>query len=209
LTKTIFIIIAVAVLGLAFYYFKNIYGWMEFRKNTDTPEQFLSKTLNKKDNYTKDSLLIAVELKNLLLRHEHEDFFYSKEYFDGTDIIVDTILYSPDFNKLAILFLTKNPTSRQLMPTENYDFYYNASAYLGIRQKDTISLSFLGPSFSNSIDKKEFSKLIRQTFFRTFVSKDTIAEYANKYNLNDTRFWTGSEWKKIEQDKIKRREYEE
>lgn len=182
---------------------------MEFRKNTDTPDQFLSKTLNKKDDYTKDSLLIAIELKKLLLRHEHEGFFYSKEYFDGTDIIVDTILYSPDFNKLAILFLTKNPTSRQLMPTENYDFYYNASAYLGIRQKDTISLSFLGPSFSNSIDKKEISKLIRQTFFRTFVSKDTTAEYANKYNLNDTRFWTGSEWKKIEEDKIKRKEFEE
>jgi hypothetical protein len=209
LKKIIFIIITVAVLGLGFYYFKNIYGWIEFRKNTETPDQFLSKTLNKKEDYTKDSLIIAVELKNLLLRHEHEDFFYSKEYFEGALIIVDTILYSPDFNKLAILFLTKNPTSRQLMPTENYEFYYNATAYLGVRQKDTISLSFLGPSFSNSIDKKELSKLTRQTFFRMFVSKDTTAQYANKYNLNDTRFWTGSEWKKIEEDKIKRQEFEE
>lgn len=182
---------------------------MEFRKNTDTPDQFLNKTLNKKDDYTKDSLLVTVELTNLLLRHEHADFFYSKEYFDGTKIIVDTILYSPDFNKLAILFLTKNPTSRQLMPTENHDYYYNASAYLGIRQKDTISLSFLGPGFSNSIDKKELSKLVRQTFFRTFVSKDTTLKYANKYNLNDIRFWTGSEWKKIEEDKIKTKEFEE
>jgi hypothetical protein len=95
------------------------------------------------------------------------------------------------------------------MPTEKYDFYYNATAYLGIRQKDTISLSFLGPSFSNSIDKKELSKLIRQTFSRTFVSKDTTVEYANKYKLNDTRFWTGSEWNKIEEDKMKRKEFEE
>jgi hypothetical protein len=28
-------------------------------------------------------------------------------------------------------------------------------------------------------------------------------------NLNDIRFWTGSEWKKIEEDKIKKKEFEE
>ena len=47
LKKTIFIIISFAVLGLTFYYFKNIYGWMEFRKKTDTPDKFLNNTLNK------------------------------------------------------------------------------------------------------------------------------------------------------------------
>ena len=46
LKKTIFIIISFAVLGLAFYYFKNIYGWMEFRKKTDTPDKFLNNALN-------------------------------------------------------------------------------------------------------------------------------------------------------------------
>ena len=67
--KTVFIIIAVAVLGLAFYYYKNIYGWMEFRKNTDTPDEFLSKTLNKKEDYTKDSLMIAVEFDSFETNH--------------------------------------------------------------------------------------------------------------------------------------------
>jgi hypothetical protein len=179
LKKAIFIIIAVAVLGFAFYYFKNIYGWMEFRKNTDTPDKFLSKTLNKKENYTRDSFAVLQDLKVLLLRHE--DFFYSKEYFQGTDIIVDPILYSPDFNKLAILVLTKNRTSRQLMPTKNEDYYYNGTTYLGIRQNDTIGLSWLGPNFSNSSDRKELSKDLRQACFRTFVSKDTATQYANKY----------------------------
>jgi hypothetical protein len=207
--KTIFIIISVVVLGLAFYYFKNIYGWMEFRENTDTPEQFLSKTVNSKENYIKDSSRISLELKTLLLRHEHDDFFYSKEYFAGTDIIIDTIVYSPDFNKLAIVLLTKNPTSRQLMPTKNENYYYNATTYLGIRQKDTLSLSWLGPNFSNSTNRKELSKDIRQACFRTFVSKDTTEQYAQKYNLNDIRFWTSSEWKKIEEDKIKKNEFEE
>ena len=205
--KTIFIIISIAVLGLAFYYFKNIYGWMEFRKNTDTPDQFLNKTVVKKEDYTKDSLTISNKFKELLL--QHEDFFYSKEYFEGTDIIIDTIVYSTDINKLAVLVLTKNPTSRQLMPTENEMWYYNATSYLGVRQSDTISLSWLGPSFTNSTDKQGQSNYIRQECFRAFVSKDTTEKYAHKYNLNDVRFWTSSEWQKIEEDKIKKKEFEE
>ena len=180
---------------------------MEFRKNTDTPDQFLNKTAVKKEDYTKDSLTISTKLKELLL--QHEDFFYSKEYFEGTEIIIDTILYSPDLKKLAVLFLTKNPTSRQLMPTENEMWYYNATSYLGVRQSDTISLSWLGPNFTNSADRQEQSNYIRHECFRTFVSKDTTEKYAHKYNLNDVRFWTSSEWQKIEEDKIKRKEFEE
>jgi len=180
---------------------------MEFRKNTDTPDQFLNKTAVKKEDYTKDSLTISTKLKELLL--QHEDFFYSKEYFEGTEIIIDTILYSPDLKKLAVLFLTKNPTSRQLMPTENEMWYYNATSYFGVRQSDTISLSWLGPNFTNSTDRQEQSNYIRHECFRTFVSKDTTEKYAHKYNLNDVRFWTSSEWQKIEEDKIKRKEFEE
>jgi hypothetical protein len=58
---------------------------MEFRKNTDTPDQFLNKTAVKRENYTKDSLTISTKFKELLL--QHEDFFYSKEYFEGTEVI--------------------------------------------------------------------------------------------------------------------------
>ena len=180
---------------------------MEFRKNTDTPDQFLNNTLVRKEDYTKDSLTISTKFKELLL--QHEDFFYSKEYFEGTEIIIDTILYSPDLKKLAVLVLTKNPTSRQLMPTENEMWYYNATSYLGVRQRDTISLSWLGQSFTNSTDKQEQSNYIRQECFRTFVSKDTTEKYAHRYNLNDGRFWTSSEWQKIEEDKIKKKEFEE
>ena len=207
LKKTFLIISAVVVFGLAVYYFTNIYGWMELRKNTDTPDEFLNRTVNNKKDYTKDSLLILQELKQLLL--QHENFFYSKEYFDGTDIIIDTIVYSPDLNKLGILILTKNPTSRQLMPTKNAEYYYNATVYLSIRQKHTFELSWLGASFTNSIDKQELSNDIREACFRTFVTKGTTERYAYKYNMNDKRFWTSSVWQKIEEEEIKRKEFEE
>src|SRR3979409_2331538 len=95
------------------------------------------------------------------------------------------------------------------MPIKNEMWYYDATSYLGIRQGDTIGLSLLGPGFSNSTDKRELSNDIRQACFRTFVSKDTTEKYAYKFNLNDTRFWTSSVWQKIEDDKIKKKEFDE
>jgi hypothetical protein len=205
--KTIFIIIGVVVLLLTFNYFKNIYGRMEFRKNTDTSDQYLSKTLPKKEDYIEDSLAISTKLRGFLL--QHKDFFYSKEYFEGTDIIIDTIVYSPDLTKLGILVIAKNPTSRQLIPTKDRNYYYDATVYLCVKQHDTLDLIWLGPSFTNAMDKSELSRDIRQACFRRFVDKDTPRKYAYDYNLNDIRFWTSSVWQKVEEDKIRRKVFEE
>lgn len=180
---------------------------MEFGKNTDTPDQFINKTIVKKENYAKDSLTISSELRKLLL--QHKEFFNSNEYFEGTKIIIDTIVYSPDLNKLVILVLTKNPTSRQLLPTKGKDYYYNATTYLSVRQQDSLYLTWFGPNFSNSTDRKEQSNSIRQENFRNYASRDLTEGYSHKYNLNDIRFWTSSEWDEIEKEKIKKKEFEE
>lgn len=180
---------------------------MEFRKNADTPNEFLNHTVIRTEGYTKDSTEILNQLKYLLINHK--DFFYSKEYFEGTEIIIDTILFAPGFNKLAVLVITKNPTYRQLLPNRKHEWYYDATCYLGVRQKDSISLSRLGPNFSNSSYKQELSDDIREACFRTFVTKDTVGAHVYKYNLNDIRFWESSEWKEIENEKIKKKEFEE
>jgi hypothetical protein len=172
-----------------------------------TPMEFLNHTTVKKEDYTKDSVEVIRHLKGLLLKRE--DFFNNKAYFDSTQLIIDSIIYSPNFNKLAVFAITKNPVKRQLMPDENYDWYYDATCYLGIRQNDTISLSWIGPSFTNSYDKSELSSIIRDSYFTDFATKDTIGLYTYKYNLNDIRFWDCSIWKEIEDKKIKKKEFEE
>ena len=193
-------------LGLIICYFTYVYGLLDFRKNTDTSDKFLNHTNISLNEYNKDKSELINQFKNLVIKHV--DFFYSKEYFEGTEIIIDTILYSPKFDKLAILIITKNPTSRQLMPDKNETWYYNATSYLGVRQNDSINLSWLGPNFSNSNDISDLSNILRNACFKTFVTKDTVSEYAHKYNLNDTRFWSSNEWQIIEKDKIKKLEFE-
>jgi hypothetical protein len=191
--------------SLLFFYFKYVNGWLELRKNTDTPKEFLSNVKTSEENYVNDSIEILGQLKGLLTRHE--DFFYSKAYFDSTRLIIDTILYNPDFNKLAALVITKNPTYRQLMPDRDNAWYYDATCYLGVRRNDTISLSWIGPVFTNSFDEQSISNYIREACFRTFVKKDTSNAY--NYNLNDTRFWDSPIWEKIEEEKIKKQKFEE
>jgi len=203
--KSIIIIAILFLLGLIYWYLRYVYGWKEFRKNTDTPYEFMSHVTIKKENYTKDSVEVLRQLRNILAKHE--DFFYSKAYFDSTELIIDSILYSPDFNRLAVLVITKNPTYRQLAPDRSYDWYYDATSYIGVRQNDTIALSWIGPSFTNSNNKQDISNKIREACFRTFVAKEINRAYS--YNLNDKRFWDCPIWEEIEDEKIKKKEFEE
>lgn len=186
------------------YWYINISGWMTFRKNTDTPEEFLSQTKADHLMYTRDSIEILNQLRIHLSRQD--GFFSNKAYSEATDLIVDSILYSPDFRKLGVLIITRNPTYRLSGGGGMKDWYYDATCYLGIKKSDKISLSWIGPVFTNSHDEKSISKLLRESCFRMFVTKDPNDLYA--YNLNDKRFWSGPIWREIEKRDSLHREFE-
>jgi hypothetical protein len=58
-----------------------------------------------------------------------------------------------------------------------------------------LSLSWIGPTFSNSVDKEELSVILKDYYFTEFATNDTIAPNSCGYNLNDIRFWDCSIWK--------------
>ncbi|MEO8150669.1 MAG: hypothetical protein ABI723_23760 [Bacteroidia bacterium] len=178
----------------------------QFREKKITPNEFLNHTVIKKERYSKDSLEILIQLKIFLSKHE--DFFYNKAYFDKTLLIIDTIIYSPDFNKLAVFVITKNPMYRQPYSDGKNEWYYDATCYLGLRQSDTISLSWWGPNFTNSTDEEELSLIIRDSYFTEQARGDTIKANTYKYNLNDVRFWGSYVWNEIEEEEIKKKEFE-
>lgn len=186
--------------------FPFLYSCDGMKQKKYTPKEFLNHTVIKKEEYSKDSIEIVNQLKGFLLKQE--DFFNNKAYFDSTQLIIDSIIYSPDFNKLAVFVITKNPVNRQLVQNKNYDWYYDATCYLGLRKNDTISLSFIGPSFTNSYNKSELSSIIRDSYFTDFSTKDTAGLLTYKYNMNDVRFWDCTIWKEIENKKIKKQELE-
>jgi hypothetical protein len=174
------------------------------KQKEETPREFLNFTEISRQNYTDDSVKIIKQLMVLLAKRK--DFFYNKAYFDSTELIIDSIIYNPDFCKLAAFVIVKNPTYRQLVPDTGSEWYYDATCYLGLRQKDTIELSWIGPVFTNSTDKQNVSNEIRQACFRTFATRDTSDAYS--YNLNDIRFWNSPIWKKIEDERKREKDFE-
>lgn len=163
------------------------------RPKKHTPDKYLNNTVINRNDYTRDSVMLVKELYVKL--SNHEDFFSPAAYFDSTRLIIDSIVYSPGYKKMAVLVITKNPTYRQLVPDEKHQWYYDATGYLGIRKSDSISLKWLGPNFTNSINKHELSELIRDACFNRFATDDP----RYPYNLNDIRFWDCPVWKAFEQ----------
>ncbi|MBC9930409.1 hypothetical protein [Chitinophaga qingshengii] len=184
------LVIILVGLGLLVLCFKYIYGWMSFHRNVDTSVGFLNNTVVSGENYIQDSTQIIHQLKKSLLRHE--DFFNSSAYDDSTQIIIDSIVYSPDLKKVGILVIAKNATSKQLLPDKRYNWYYDATCYLGVRQADSITLKMTGATYTNSYSEQRISDIMRAACFRTFAIDDSL----HKYNLNDTRFWSAPIWKK-------------
>lgn len=173
-----------------------------------TPKEFLNNVVINKEDYKKDSIEIIKQMEEFIERHE--DFFYSKEYYDSTQLFIDSIIYGADFNKLAVFIVTKNPTYRQLLPDDKHKWYYNANCYLGVRQDGRIVLTSIGPSFSNSTDKDKLAKIMRETYFSKYAQiKDTNGLYRYKFNIGDIRFWDCPIWEEIELKKQNKKEMDE
>lgn len=190
---------------MLFLYFRYIYGWYEFRFYKETPKEYISNNLPNKGKYSSDSTDIVFQIRGFI--KNHKESFYSKDNDESTQIIVDTILYNPDYNKIATFIITKNSTSKQLIKDKNHKWYYDATCYLGAKHNDSLSLTQIGTHYGNS-DMKSISQIIRNYYFRERSSDPNHSN--NTYNFNDIRYWSNSkDWKKIENYKEMQKNFEE
>lgn len=203
--KKIIVITAIAILLSLFLYFRYIYGY-EFNFYKETPKEYLNNTVVNKKNYSSDSSNIALQLQGFV--KNHQESFYSKEYDESTQIMVDTIVYSPDYKKIATFIIAKNSTNKQLMPDKKYRWYYDATCYLGTKQQNSFILGWIGPNYTNSYDIESISGKIRNYYFRQkYSNTDNNRE---NFNLNDIRYWSKSiDWKNLENNRKMQKEFEE
>ncbi|SIO55548.1 hypothetical protein [Chitinophaga niabensis] len=165
----------------------------EVRLKRFTPKEFVNNVNVPRAQYIRDSIQIQDTLKSYLKEHRYS--FYSKEYFDSTQIIIDTIIYDNSHKKFIVFVMVKNPTNRQVQPNSNW--YFDATSYIGAKSGEDIRLAWVGPNFSNAVNQSELSNIIRSAYFTEFATSDTIGNNMYKYNMNDTRFWQSSIWEKI------------
>jgi hypothetical protein len=171
-------------------YFEWIYCRLSFKLNTDTPKQYLNHSIPSRQRYLEDKQTLLQEFK-ILLKNQ-KSFFNDSSFSDSTTtIIIDTIVYSPNFNKMAILIIAKNPTYKQLRPKMGTNWFYNSTCYLGIKRVENIDLRMCGPTFTNTDNLKDASEFIREGCFRNFVVKNSEIY---SFNVNDKRFWDSKIW---------------
>jgi hypothetical protein len=164
-----------------------------------TPPNFLNHTTVERSGYLKDSNAIIRQLR-IYLKNHHQSF-YKNEYFDSTEIIIDTILYSIDHNKIASFVIAKTPMNRrnEIAQNRQASHWYDAYCYLGIRVDtpgNTFRLKWLKRFYLiNWYKNEEIAEAIKDEYFTEFAAiKDTSGEYRYKYNLDDIRFWDCPVW---------------
>ena len=157
-----------------------------------TPKELISEVFVDKAAYSKDSIAIVTDLYQKMKKHEAS--FTNPEYYDSTVLMIDTIMYDPSLNKIAVFVIAKNPTHRNPYSDSKLPYYYNANCYLGKRtysDSSAFELKQLGPfSLINFDDTKEIKQAIRDYYF---LELSTVLDANNqpvfKYNIDDKRFW--------------------
>jgi hypothetical protein len=155
-----------------------------------TEEKYLNHSTVTREKYKSDSLLIVNKVKIEI--QNQESFFVV--YNALTQIIIDSIIYSPDYKKLAAFVIVKNSTENQLIPDPDHPWYYDGTCYLGRGIGDSLKLYRVGPNFTNSESKEKISDYIREDCFRLSNKRDSTVPNYCKYNLDDIRFWTCPIW---------------
>ncbi len=205
--KTIIVVIVLLVTAILFLYFRYFYGWYEFKFYKKTPKEYLNTTKVDKKKYSSDSTKIVMKAYQFV--KEHKESLYSKNNYESTQIIVDTILYSPNFKKIATIIIAKNPTSRQLMPNKKYNWYYDGAYYIGNIDKDSININWIGALYTNYNDLGSISKIIRSDYFDKYSSTKDNNGNEKLYNLDDIRYWDKSvDWKNLEYTRKMQKDFE-
>ena len=167
----------------------------------NTPKEFVNNISINPSLYSKDSTAILLNLYAKMKNHEAS--FQNPEYFDSTQLYIDTVLYDNSFNKVALFVIAENPVHRNPYSDAKLPYYYNANCYLGkriIAGSSIFDLKNIGPvSIINFDDKPTTSKAIRESYFSeliTFLDANGVSRY--EYNVNDKRFWESPKgWKRV------------
>ena len=208
--------IMLIVIVLVFIYFKYIFGWMQFRSNSNTSKEHISIVQVSKMQYSKDSLSLVSLIRKKIKNHQHP--YYSAVRVNGkliyindslTNVYIDTIFYSSNINRIAFLGIVKNDFKKihkgllkadsdylndsGVLPYNGQE--YNGSCFLAERNDknnlfESIS-SFSKYSFNDSNSYKNISIDLRESCLSFERESEKESE---TYNVNDKRFWDSNIW---------------
>lgn len=171
-------------------------GILMFSCNTEKKNQ-----KQKIPSYEKDSSSLVGLIHDRINKKENP--YFQEFYDDETEVLIDTILYNTNSDKLVFFVINKvknkkrypgNISEEQAKDVEKlgnlpYEgFHYNGHAFIA---KRTGNNDFLIKDFSViNLEKykniKSLKKKLKKIFFQDYSD---VNEKGYEYNLNDNRFW--------------------
>lgn len=189
---------------------------MEFKKNYSTDKGNILTVHASKSQYKKDSLNLVLVIRNKIAKHQdpyhtavhvNEKLIYINDSL--TNIFIDTIFYSSDFNRIVFLTIVNNNfikihnrllksdseylNNSGVLPRNGQEF--NGSCFVAERnEKNNLfenASSFSRYSYNDSRSYKNVSKLLRENCLSFEKESD---EDSKTYNVDDERFWSSDIW---------------
>ncbi|MEQ9264013.1 MAG: hypothetical protein RLN81_02245 [Balneolaceae bacterium] len=146
--------------------------------------------------YTTDSLSFSSQIK--LLIENKESAFYPNSYSLTEDVVIDSIIYSPDRLKAAFFVIVKKPNSSLVASENRSGYHYDAKAFLAQRDEEKAewNLKWFRIMNINRYSKyDEISNQIRSYYLEDLHKvKNSKGESRYRYNLSDSRFWESPAW---------------
>jgi hypothetical protein len=163
-----------------------------------TPEKYQYISIVNEGIYQKNKIALVDSIHVMIKRNI--DPYNSVENDLETKIFVDSILYSPQGDKIAFFVLTGNSNDKLIHKGNKSEFHYDAHCFIGHINKDyqLLDMTWLrGHNLSNYQSLKDASNRIREVYFKELIlRRNSKGESTYKYNLDDVRFWNGPLWDK-------------
>jgi hypothetical protein len=163
-------------------------------KNIVTPKEYLITAKVDKAYYVKDKEAVLKQIEYFF--YTHKESFYNQRFIDSTFLMVDTIFYSENLDKIGTFIIEKIPASRMIPPQTENQWVYNAYCYLGKRQTDTFDLRWLQKfSFIGNRNIEEGRNYLKSFYLLRFTTPKYPNPTPYEYNMDDKRFWNSKDWR--------------
>ena len=165
----------------------------------EVDRKYFVRTIAPSNIYSKDSVELLI-ISKYFMKHRI-GAFGGETFHEDKQIILDSILYSPDLNKVVFWVVTKDSTTHltdEKMP--DMLFCYNGHILYAIRKSvnDTLMVreySFYSTVFNNSYEMAHNS-LYNESFINKRIS-NIKSNPESAHNYDDIRSWKEPMWDEI------------
>ena len=164
-----------------------------------TRKKDIVRTIAPRHIYSKDSVELLTMSKYFMKRSIGA--FGGETYHEDKQIYLDSILYSPDLNKMVFWVITKDSTTHltdEKMP--DMLFCYNGHILYAIRKSVNDTVMVREYSFYSTVFNKSYEMAHNSLYNESFINKRMSNIRSNPesaHNYDDIRSWEEPMWDEI------------